>query len=193
MDRGNQSVLPDSKDATWQYTPDNDPIEQHPPSPTQPLPQATATNVDWTASEFINHDKSSSWYGLLVLGSGIIAAAVYFLTRDVVSTGIIILGALLLGIAAVRKPRILQYSISNNGLSIGQKRYPYKEFKAFAIMQEGAISSILFLPLKRFMPPISIYYDSNDEDRIVDCLSHYLPFERHEYDLMDHLAQRLHF
>jgi len=191
MNGDNQHPGAGQPDGQWQYTPSSQqqPVNQVPTAMPMPAPQ----EVQWTASEFVAHNKNASWYGLLALGAVLLAAIIYFITHDTISAGIIVLVALLLGISAARKPRVLHYQVNGGGLAIGEKFYPYAEFKSFSVMQEGAFSSIMFLPLKRFMPPISIYYDPKDEERIVDVLSFYLPMEARAHDLVDSLIKRIRF
>ncbi|HEY5668315.1 MAG TPA: hypothetical protein VIR03_04085 [Candidatus Saccharimonadales bacterium] len=150
-------------------------------------------DVEWTASEFVAHGKGTGWYAALGGVAVVAAALAFFLLHDIVSSIIIVLVAVLLGVAASRQPRVLHYQVNEHGLSMGQKFYPYSEFKSFAVMEEGAFSSIMFMPLKRFMPPISIYYAPEDEDRIVQVLSYYLPMETRTHDAFDRLARRIRF
>lgn len=175
----------------WQYTP---------ASPGQmggrgaaDMQANTSADVAWTASEFVAHSKGSGWYGLLALSAAVLAALIYLITHDTISVGIIVFVAVLLGISAARKPRVLHYQLNGSGLAIGEKFYAYAEFKSFSVMQEGAFSSIMFLPLKRFMPPISIYYDPKDEDRIVEVLAYFLPMEARTHDLVDSFIKRIRF
>jgi hypothetical protein len=187
---------PDNGEAGWQYKPEATP----PPAAGQnqvpgqfPMAVPEEQEVVWSASEFVAHNKGVGWYATLGLAAVALAAVVYLITRDTVSVVIIIFVALILGIAAVRKPRVLNYQLNGGGLMIGQKFYPYSEFKSFSVMREGAFSSIMFIPLKRFMPPISIYYDPEDEERIVEALAEYLPMENRTHDAVDSLIRHIRF
>jgi hypothetical protein len=150
-------------------------------------------DVDWTASEFISHDKSAGWYLLLILGGLVGAAVVYLLTRDEVSTAVVVIVAILFGVSAARKPRELNYKIDSQGLHIDQKYYPLSDFRSFAIVREEAVESIWLMPLKRFRPPLSIYFDPNDGQKIVDVLAQTLPIENRELDPVDRLMHRIRF
>jgi hypothetical protein len=184
-------------DGQWQYKPEATAVTPAaaPLEPVAPVPPAEEyeQEVMWTASEYIAHHKSFSWYGALGLAAVIFAAAVYLLTKDLISTSIIIVAAILFGVAAGRKPRTLDYILDMTGLSIGSKFYAYGDFKSFAVDREGAFSSIMFLPLKRFLPPITIYYDPKDEERIAAVLSHHLPLENHEPGVIDRITNRVRF
>jgi len=150
-------------------------------------------DVHWTASEFIAHQKGVTWYALLILIGVVLAAVGWFVTRDLLSVIVIVLVVGLFAASGGRKPRVLDYNLSHVGLEIGGKQYHYAEFRSFAVMKEGAFSSIMLIPLKRFMPPISIYYDPKDEQKIVDAISQYLPLEQRQHDIFDQIAARIRF
>lgn len=150
-------------------------------------------SIVWTASEFVAHEKSASWYGSLALAAIFGAGLIYLLTKDVVSSGVIIFCAVIFGIYAARKPRQLQYIISDQGFSIGQKHFSFQEFQSFTVAQDGAFSSIIFRPLKRFATLKTIYYAPEDEELIVDILADCLPYEDHAPDAVDQLMRRIRF
>lgn len=178
----NEAPKVPSEDAHWQYQ----------QAATSPIPKPEEQEVQWTASEFIAHEKSFGWYALFLLGALVLAAIIYLLTRDKVSTAVVPAVAIILLIAANRKPRVLDYAVTEHGLTIGPRTYLYMEFKSFSVMRQEAFPSIMLMPMRRFMPPISIYYDPQDEDRIVQAIAAYLPFEEHQRDLFDQLVDRLH-
>src|ERR1700728_3216444 len=74
---------------------------------TNQLPVNHAEPVSWTASEFIHHQKTAGWYFMLGLAGVILAAIVFLLTKDKISTGVIIFATLIFGYYANRKPRTL--------------------------------------------------------------------------------------
>jgi hypothetical protein len=49
------------------------------------------------------------------------------------------------------------------------------------------------MPLKRFSPPISMYYDPKDELAITNALSRHLPFEPRDRDALDKLMHKIRF
>lgn len=168
--------------------------EQSPQLSPQPLYDDTYPHVEWTASEYIAHQKSAGWYGLLAISSIGIAAIVYFVTNgDIVSTVVVLVLGLLLGIFSARQPRELSYAIGNTGIHIGQKFYPYESFKTFSVVHDEGLGYVSLEPLRRFMPPLTIHYDPNDEDRIASTLAEYLPHEDHKPDLVDRITRRFRF
>jgi len=158
-------------------------------------PETNSSNaISWTASEYIAHQKSFGWYGALAAATVLFAGLVYWLTGgDFVSIGVVIFAALVFGIYAGKQPKEQAYSISPAGVGIGGKVYDFSQLKTFSITNEGAFSSITFLPMKRFMPAISIYYDPTDEDAIVEALTAYLPMDVEKRDVVDNFMRKIRF
>lgn len=154
---------------------------------------ASSDVVQWTASEFIAHDKTSIWY--LALGAGALALSVllYLLTKDKVTSAVVIVAALFLAYSGSRQPRQIQYVVNPQGITVGARQCPYALFRSFAVMREGAFSSIVCMPLKRFALPLSLYYDPKDEEKIMQILSNQLPFEQRKPDMVDSLMRRIRF
>ena len=150
--------------------------------------------ITWSASEYIAHHKSGGWYGLFALIALAILVAIYFITGgDILSVVVVAIVGIVFVMYAGRTPKEQQYSISDQGITVGSKTYSFHDFKSFSIIDEGAFSSISFMPLKRFMPVISIYYAPEHENEIVDALSVHLPFDQREADAIDRLMKKIRF
>jgi hypothetical protein len=83
--------------------------------------------------------------------------------------------------------------LSNRGLQIGTKLYGLQDFRSFAVTEESMSFSIVFMPLKRFMPPLTIYVTPDLENKVLSYLSQILPFEQHRQDAVDNLLKRIRF
>jgi hypothetical protein len=160
-------------------------------NPETPSPQTQA--VSWTASEFIARQKSAGWYVNLTIAALALAGLLYLLTKDAVSVGAVIVGALFLGIFAARQPRQLEYGIDRHGIKVGAKQYGFQDFKSFSVMSEGSFGAINFMPLKRFSPVLTIYYAPEQEQQIMTILADYLPFEEARPDRIENLMRRIGF
>lgn len=175
--------------------PGND--EQAPEDPEvqtpQPRMQSDDSSISWTASEFVAHHKSPGWYGA-VLGCAVVAAAVvYLLTRDKISTAVVLVGAIVFAAYASRPPRQIQYRLDMAGLTVSEKYYDLNNFRSFFVVREGAFSNITFLPLKRFAPLLTVYYDPADEEKILGLLGASLPMERRGPDAIDSFMKKIRF
>lgn len=156
-------------------------------------PNLDLPHIEWTASEYIANPKSAGWFMLLAVGSILLAAGIYFVTKDYVSTGVIALLGVIVGIFAARQPRVLRYVIDNTGIYIGERFYPYATFKTFSVADSQAIHHISLEPLRRFMPPLVIHYDPDDEGKITETLASYLPYQPYRRDIVDSITRRFRF
>lgn len=183
-DQLTQSSELDENDASWAYASNADAV-----SGLEPLPE----DVSWTASEFIEHPKTTRWYAMLGLAGLVLATLDFIFTHDLVSASVIVIAAAMFGVYAGHKPQMRQYRLSPDGLQIGDKMYAYKAYKAFSIAEEGSTVSIVFSPLGRFVPPLTIYVTGDMEDRVLDYLSIFLPIEQRRADAVDGLLRRIRF
>jgi hypothetical protein len=178
-----------------------------PPAPTEPLPdpqpvpQQVSTwqgdpngAISWTASEYIAHSKGAGWHMLLLVGTVILAAAIWFVTRDVVSPIVILLAGGTLSLYGGRQPKQLQYQLDKHGISIGQRHFPFSDFRAFSVLEEdSAFDSIALIPSRRFMPLTTLYYDPADEDRILSIIGSFLPHQDRKLDAVDSFMKKIRF
>ncbi len=182
---------------SWTYNSGNeqpnqaggDAVQAAEASPALPRP----ADVIWSASEYVQHHHGATWYGALGVGAVGVGIVLYVLTRSIFSAAIVPVLAIIIGVFASRPPRTIQYGLSDSGLSIGSRLYSYSNFKSFSVIDEGAVQSILLMPIKRFMPPVSAYFSDADGDKIVNKLGDYLPFETAELDGTQRLARKLRF
>jgi hypothetical protein len=152
---------------------------------------ARGSNITWTASEYVEHQRGVGWYASLVIATVVLAAGIYLITKDYFATGTIIVLGIIVGVFAGHKPGQIDFELSDSGLRVGEKNYSYSLFRSFSIFREGKLSSINLTPIKRFMPPISAYFDPKDEKKIVDLLGEHIPFEPRNPGVIDRLSLRL--
>lgn len=156
---------------------------------------ASVESVSWTASEYVAHDKTVLWYVAVSVFVTIFAGLIYFFdgSKSLISPILIVSAGIIFMITASRKPSELDYLIDDAGIHVGKKLYAFSQFKSFALVQEGPIVSLVFIPLQRFMPSLTVYFDPNDQDKIVNALSMYLPVESRKLDIIDNLMRKIRF
>ncbi len=146
--------------------------------------------ISWEAEEYIVRDKTAWWYvGLVAIG--LVLAGIAVLLRWWTFLVVIILSAVALVIYARRPPRVLRYSLSNKGISEGEKLYVYSEFKSFGILHEGNNFAIVLTPKKRFLPRVTVYFPQAQGEEIVDAFGGRLPMEEVKLDMLDKLIKFL--
>ncbi len=163
-----------------------------PATPTPPPVPVDPTALTWQASEYVHHDKRIAWHlGLFAIIAVLIAVAA--LTHQWLSIGVFIVMAVALVVYANKPPRVLNYAITDDGIQIDTKNYPFDSFKSFSVIQDVAWHVIDLEPTKRFMPRLTILFDDAQHDAIVEALGAYLPEEDRQPDLIERLARYLKF
>lgn len=149
--------------------------------------------MQWNASEFIDHQKDVSWFVPLFVVVIAITAVVYLLSKDILATLVILLGGITFATFAKKKPQTLTYSLLPTTIKVGTKTYSYDDFRTFSIVQEGALLSVFLEPVKRFIPPLSIYFAPEDGERIFDTLAGHIPHQERQPDLIERLMHKIRF
>jgi hypothetical protein len=184
-DQDNDSTQ-DKDNKSWVFNQNDDDQPPNVPANTQPL------LLSWNASEFMEHEKSSTWYVYLFFITIVIGAGIYFLTKDKITTAVIVIAGVVFGYFGARKPKNVNYQLDGDGIMIGQKFYDYNSFKSFALIDDSHAPSLVLIPLKRFMPSLALFYDRKDEKKIMDILSIRLPLEQRR-DAIDSFMRRIRF
>jgi hypothetical protein len=161
---------------------------------TQPPTQTVGEDLlSWSASEYIEHQKPKGWYVGVVLAGALLAVLLYVVTKDLVTVAVVLIGTLLFSVVGSHKPESKNYQIGTTGITVGEKHFVFDDFKSFSLIEEGVIDSVQLMPLKRFTPPISMYFPSDIANQVVDTLADYLPHEERQRDMVDTLMKRLKF
>ena len=71
------------------------------------------------------------------------------------------------------------------GIDIADKLYDFSEFRAFGVIDEPGSPSIIVLPVKRFSTGVTLYFNIEDGERIVDMLGARLPLQEVKLDLLE--------
>ncbi len=156
-------------------------------------PRGAEGSISWTASEFIVHKKSPLWYLFLFFGSMILAYVIWLLTGDVISASVIAIAGILLMIYGAKRPHEINYRIDREGVHVGNRSIQFDKLRSFSIAHQGAFSSLVLFPMKRFSMLTTAYYDPQDEQKILDIISSYLPLEEKGRDLIDELLWKIRF
>lgn len=148
--------------------------------------------VTWTAQEYIHIEKGGVWYVLFaVVALGLIALDIFIL-RSYTFSALVIVMAIAVIVYSRRPPRTIQYALSGRqGLYIGERLYPFGDFKAFGHIQDGIHHSIMLIPTKRFGFGVSVYFPEEVGEQLVDILGARLPMRPLKLDPLDRLIRQL--
>lgn len=147
--------------------------------------------LEWTALEYEDKERTPDWFwalGVIVVASSL-AAIIY---ENYFFATLIILSGVLLAFFAKKKPDTVSYSLTDRGLRIRSRLYPYDNIRAFWIQlnhPEHPAKEFLFIRSERiFMPIISIPIDQSLAKEIKEIMhSKGVP----EEEMHEHPAERI--
>ena len=179
-----QITSPDVPEVTEQQVDDTTSDDQ----PSQ-LPEIDP--VQWQAVEYVQYTKQPLWYvGFAVVVIALMVLAVWLMQAWTFAILILVMAAALM-VYSHRPPRELTYVLSEKGLYINDQLHPMGEFKAFGVVQDSALHSLMLIPVKRFRPGLSVYFPTEVGERVVDILGAYLPMQDLKLDTFDKIVQKL--
>jgi hypothetical protein len=179
-------------DTNWTFHNEEGGSNHEQPAEQAPTEQKQTEPVSWTASEFIDHHKDAGWYLSLAGAVLLLCGLVFLFTKDITSVVAIAIVIVLYVIITSSKPRQRSYTMTEQGISIDEKFYPFDSFKSFTLSQQGAVGCVTFLPLKRLLPELEIYFALTDAEPIVGLLSGSLPNDQRKDRAIDRIIQKLH-
>ena len=156
-----------------------------------PAAQAGMEPVRWQAHEYIHHEKGAGWFiGFGVAVVVLIAMAIFVIQSITFAILIPVMAAALI-VYSHRPPRLIDYTLSRQGLHINDRLYAFSEFKSFGVIHDGLEYSVMLVPTKRFRPGVSVYFPEEAGEAIVDMLGARLPMQELHLDLIDRLIRKL--
>jgi len=152
--------------------------------------KGTGVIVNWEAQEYVTRDKNTGWYvGLVMVGLALSGLAIWL--QQWTFLALVAVSVVAIMVYSARPPRMLHYSLSDKGLSEGNRLYDFEQFKSFGILRDDKRFSIVLTPRKRFSPRVSVYFPEAQGEQIVDMFGARLPMEEVKMDLLDKLVRFL--
>lgn len=161
------------------------------PKPSGP-PVPETMHLNWQAPEFVQTSKPVGWY-LLVGGFFLILIVLAVLTRQWISIGLFALMGATLAVYANRKPRVLDYTMSNLNTTVGTKKYAYSDFSAYYQTHDYNQAVFDLVPNKRFGTLVSLPAPHDLIDQIDEILASALPKTEPHDDAIDKLFRAMRF
>ena len=175
------------------------PGQQQPVQPiaaAQPLTQGTALPssqpLQWQAPEYIQERRSPWWFIIFWVVVAVLMALAAFVIKSWSFAILVPAMAAALMIYSHRPPRMLNYVLSEKGIYINEKLHPMSEFRSFGVLPEESLPSIMFIPVKRFRPGLTIHFPAEMGEGIVDTLGSRIPMQDIKLDVFDQLIRKLH-
>ena len=150
-------------------------------------------SFDWQAPEYIHQPKTSNWYWSLGGAAAIFFLIALFLANFLFAI-IVLLGTFTLILYSVRKPEMINYSLSPRGLKISNRLFPYDRLHSFWVHDDRHPHKIIIESERTFLPHLVIPLPENiTNEQAREFLLQYLPEQRHEESVIDIIWEELGF
>ena len=148
--------------------------------------------IHWSANEYIYREKNHLWFVIFAIVILVFIAGDIFFLKSYTFSALVVVMAISVVVFSRRPPRTIEYALSDDhGLYVGEKLYHFSEFKAFGVLQEEGYNSIILIPIKRFLPGVSVYFPQEVGEKIVDIFGARLPMETAKLDIIDIIVHKL--
>ena len=188
---GNQPVEPVP---TTMYAPEvpNTNNSEAESSSIKSVPTVADDNIHWAATEYIYQEKNGLWFAIFaIVAIGFVAADVLFLKSYTFSVLVFVM-AIAIVVYSKRPPQQINYTLSpRHGLYIGENLHAFSEFKSFGVVNDGGYNFIKLIPVKRFGLGVSVYFPTEQGEKIVDLFGSVLPMDQIKLDTIDIITRKL--
>ena len=107
----------------------------------------------WTIQECEKHDRNMVWY-VVMLGLGFALVVYGIVAGNFLFSLIIILGAIILFLQAHQEPLQVPFAITELGVVVGSRFYPYSELDSFYIIYEPPHVKTLYFQTTSSLRPL---------------------------------------
>jgi len=128
----------------------------------------------WRAKEFSSNRRSTTWY--VVAGIVFLIAIAYTIyIRQWIGLGVIVMVGVLIYLAQNMAPRVFDHKITSQGISIGDKLYPYANLRSFWIVASTDNPTLNLISSKKLSLLLTLQLGSADVEKVRKILGDFLP------------------
>jgi hypothetical protein len=111
--------------------------------------------ITWEAPEHHHVEKNSDWFWVLGIIAVCGAVAAFFFGNFLFAL-VILLGAGVMALRAVKPPRIVSFMVGKKGVRAGERLFPYSALEAYYLDEEDEQGPRLFLKSSRLHMPLIV-------------------------------------
>lgn len=150
------------------------------------------TLLSWEAKEFHYQNKTSDWFWALGV-LGITSAIASFIFGNVLFGILLLIATFVITLFATKHPQDVLFEISDRGVRIGEKLYPYQNLHSFWVEDEGEQATLLLAAKRNLASLIVIPIETVSPYQVRTALADFLEEEEHDLPLADRFFERLGF
>ncbi|KKR45659.1 MAG: hypothetical protein UT82_C0024G0012 [Parcubacteria group bacterium GW2011_GWB1_40_14] len=153
------------------------------------------TLFSWIAPEYTYYEKDRKlWTQTTIIVAAIFILISLLFFKSYTATILTIVGAIIIHLLAFKKPRIISFGFTNEGIFAGMKFIPYTDISSFWIFYHPPdIKEIAFRSKKFFMPMLYFPLEDADPNEIRKILTDFLKEKEEQISLMDQLSRKIGF
>lgn len=146
--------------------------------------------IRWSAEEFEYKEKSVDWFWIVwIISIGLAVLSIFI--DNLLFAIIVILGAFTLSIQSVKKPRIIEFEIDEEGIIIDKKLYLYNTLESFWII--GKEKKAIIKSKKLVVPFLILPTENIDPKYLREYLIKYLKEEEMSEPIAHTIMEKLGF
>jgi len=147
-------------------------------------------DLRWSEFEYHHRPKTVDWFWGLGL-IAILAAGLSLFFSNILLSILILLGAITIGLFAVRAPKKIEYRITDVGIYMGEDYLHFEEITSFFIERQHHEDKLIIAP-KRFLGTlIVIPIRTYTMEQVKDALIHKIEESPHHEPLIHRLIDLL--
>ena len=143
----------------------------------------------WRAFEHEHKDQSTDWYAAVAIITIAIMVASIML-GNILFAVVVLVATSALVLQGMRHPREIDFALTERGVQIETKLYPYSTLKSFWATEDALL---IIRSEKTFMPHLVIPFHPEDEEVIRNILIQVMVEEEQHESLAEILMHRLGF
>lgn len=158
-----------------------------------------STPIKWSSSQSVTHQRSKKWHittALVCVGIILIVVLLklvgFFDWMSAITTSLLVIVAYSAIMVSSRQPsQVVDYELSDDGLTINGKLHQFSQFRAFGVHQVGGLWQLVLIPTKRLGAEVNIFINEDQGEQIVDMFGSRLPIQEVQESLVDKIIKKL--
>ena len=150
--------------------------------------------IKWQAYEFEYFEKSQAWFFISgIVAIGLLTWALW--SKNFLFAILIFVGYFTVVAYAIKKPRLIDFSIEQKGIKIDNTLHHYEKLRSFCIFEnpELKIKELSLRSKRKTMPYIKIPLAQQNPEEIKAVLANFIPQKKHKESIIDGISRLIKF